>query len=93
MQLILGELRSSQGRVEIGGSISYASQEPWLFPGTVRSNILFGQPFEKQKYQEVIKACALLKDFEQLAQGDKTYVGDRGGSLSGGQCARVNLAR
>lgn len=93
LQLILGELQAMQGQVRVCGSISYASQEPWLFPGTVRSNILFGQPYDKKKYQEVTKACALLKDFEQLAQSDKTLVGDRGASLSGGQCARINLAR
>ncbi|XP_014467785.1 PREDICTED: multidrug resistance-associated protein 4-like [Dinoponera quadriceps] len=73
--------------------ISYASQEAWLFGGTVRDNILFGQPYDKTKYAQVTSVCALTKDFRQLPQGDMTIIGDRGVSLSGGQRARVNLAR
>ncbi|KAG5307336.1 MRP4 protein, partial [Acromyrmex insinuator] len=73
--------------------ISYASQEPWLFGGTVRDNILFGQPYDKARYMQVANVCALTKDFQQFPQGDMTLVGDRGVSLSGGQRARINLAR
>ncbi|XP_011877749.1 PREDICTED: multidrug resistance-associated protein 4-like isoform X1 [Vollenhovia emeryi] len=73
--------------------ISYASQEPWLFGGTVRDNILFGQPYDKARYTQVANVCALTKDFRQFPQGDMTLVGDRGVSLSGGQRARINLAR
>lgn len=79
--------------MSIGGEISYASQEPWLFAATVRNNILFGQPYEKHRYERVVKVCALTKDFQQFPQGDLTVVGDRGVSLSGGQKARINLAR
>ncbi|XP_014219727.1 multidrug resistance-associated protein 4-like [Copidosoma floridanum] len=93
LKLILGELRESSGHVQVTGSASYASQEPWLFGGSVRNNILFGAPYDKDKYDRVTKACALPKDFEQLPHGDKSLVGERGSSLSGGQCARVNLAR
>lgn len=77
----------------MNGSVSYASQEAWLFAGSVRNNILFGQPYEPKKYSEVVKVCALTKDFQQFNYGDKTLVGDRGASLSGGQRARINLAR
>ncbi|XP_012230272.1 ATP-binding cassette subfamily C member 4-like [Linepithema humile] len=73
--------------------ISYASQEPWLFGGTVRDNILFGQAYDKTRYTQVANVCALTKDFRQFPQGDMTIVGDRGVSLSGGQRARINLAR
>lgn len=93
LQAILGELKVSQGQIHINGKISYASQEPWLFTGTVQSNILFGQPYDKDRYQNVVNVCALTKDFEQLPYGDKTLVGDRGTALSGGQRARINLAR
>ncbi|XP_012537913.1 multidrug resistance-associated protein 4 isoform X2 [Monomorium pharaonis] len=93
LQAILGELKSSQGQIHIGGKISYASQEPWLFADTVRNNILFDQLYDKNKYQNVVNMCALTKDFEQLPYGDKTLVGDRGTALSGGQRARINLAR
>ncbi|XP_076757864.1 ATP-binding cassette sub-family C member 4 isoform X2 [Xylocopa sonorina] len=73
--------------------ISYASQEAWLFSGTVRENILFGQPYDKDRYMAVTKACALIKDFQQFPYGDMTNVGESGTALSGGQKARVNLAR
>ncbi|XP_070149139.1 ATP-binding cassette sub-family C member 4-like isoform X2 [Polyergus mexicanus] len=73
--------------------ISYASQEPWLFNGTVKDNILFGQPFDRIRYTEVTNVCALRKDFQQFPHGDTTIVGERGVSLSGGQRARINLAR
>ncbi|CAK9794749.1 ATP-binding cassette sub-family C member 4 [Anthophora plagiata] len=93
LQLILRELQQSHGEIRVNGSVSYASQEAWLFSGTVRNNILFGQPYDKNKYNEVVKVCALAKDFEQFNYGDKTFVGDRGAALSGGQRARINLAR
>ena len=74
-------------------SISYASQDPWLFVATVRENILFGQPYNKTRYQEVTKVCSLIRDFKQFPEGDMTIVGERGTALSGGQRARINLAR
>lgn len=90
---ILGEIDEINGQVRVNGDISYASQEAWVFGSTVRQNILFGQPYERHRYQKVIKACDLSKDFKQFSQGDQTVVGDRGSSLSGGQKARINLAR
>lgn len=94
LQLILGELLPSKGSFSLGGAtFSYASQEPWLFVGSVRQNILFGLPYDKIRYKKVIKACALVRDFEQLPSGDSTLVGERGHSLSGGQRARIGLAR
>uniref|UniRef100_A0A1L8DV41 Putative peptide exporter abc superfamily protein n=2 Tax=Nyssomyia neivai TaxID=330878 RepID=A0A1L8DV41_9DIPT len=93
IQAILGELPSSSGAIDVNGVVSYASQEPWLFSGSIRQNILFGQPMEKRRYREVVKRCALEKDFSLFANGDKTIVGERGQSLSGGQKARISLAR
>nr|ACZ64280.1 ATP-binding cassette sub-family C member 4 [Trichoplusia ni] len=94
LHLILGELKETSGTVNLGGSrISYASQEPWLFVGTVRENILFGTPYDRIRYKKVVKACALVRDFELLPHGDSTLVGERGISLSGGQRARIGLAR
>lgn len=61
--------------------------------GTVRSNILFGQPYDRERYRQVVKKCALERDFSLLPNGDRTIVGERGASLSGGQRARVGLAR
>ncbi|XP_063633563.1 ATP-binding cassette subfamily C member 4-like [Cydia splendana] len=94
LQVILGELLPSKGTVSLGGArLSYASQEPWLFVATVRQNILFGLPYDRIRYKKVVTACALVRDFELLPLGDSTLVGERGISLSGGQRARIGLAR
>lgn len=93
LNAILGEMNLIEGYVKCNGSLSYASQEAWVFGSTVRQNILFGQPYDRQRYMRAVKACALLRDFKQFPQGDQTIVGDRGSSLSGGQKARINLAR
>ncbi|KAM5288774.1 ATP-binding cassette sub-family C member 4 isoform 2-T2 [Ctenodactylus gundi] len=93
LSAVLGELPPTQGLVTVHGKVAYVSQQPWVFSGTVRSNILFGRKYEKERYEKVIKACALKKDLELLEDGDLTVIGDRGATLSGGQKARVNLAR
>lgn len=93
IQAILKELPLTSGSIQLNGELSYASQEPWLFSASVRQNILFGLPMDKPRYREVVKRCALEKDFSLLEHGDKTIVGERGTSLSGGQKARVSLAR
>uniref|UniRef100_A0A8C0LE53 ATP binding cassette subfamily C member 4 (PEL blood group) n=1 Tax=Canis lupus dingo TaxID=286419 RepID=A0A8C0LE53_CANLU len=93
LSAVLGELPRNQGLVSVHGRIAYVSQQPWVFPGTVRSNILFGKKYEKERYEKVIKACALRKDLQCLEDGDLTVIGDRGATLSGGQKARINLAR
>uniref|UniRef100_A0A665WHL2 Multidrug resistance-associated protein 4 n=1 Tax=Echeneis naucrates TaxID=173247 RepID=A0A665WHL2_ECHNA len=90
---ILGELPHEKGALKVRGQLTYAAQQPWVFPGTIRSNILFGKELEPQKYERVIRACALKRDLELLPDGDLTAIGDRGATLSGGQKARVNLAR
>ncbi|XP_026844645.1 probable multidrug resistance-associated protein lethal(2)03659 [Drosophila persimilis] len=92
IQAILGELSPEAGGVHVHGRFSYASQEPWLFNASVRDNILFGLPMDKQRYRTVVKKCALERDLE-LLHGDGTIVGERGASLSGGQRARISLAR
>uniref|UniRef100_A0A3P8RAP9 Cystic fibrosis transmembrane conductance regulator n=1 Tax=Astatotilapia calliptera TaxID=8154 RepID=A0A3P8RAP9_ASTCA len=90
---ILGELPAEKGVLRVKGQLTYAAQQPWVFPGTIRSNILFGKELNPQKYERVIRACALKRDLELLPDGDQTLIGDRGATLSGGQKARVNLAR
>ncbi|XP_036838725.1 multidrug resistance-associated protein 4 isoform X1 [Oncorhynchus mykiss] len=93
LSAILGELPHDKGVLRVKGQLTYASQQPWVFPGTIRSNILFGKELHPQKYEKVLRACALKRDMELLPDGDLTVIGDRGATLSGGQKARVNLAR
>uniref|UniRef100_A0A0P6IW43 Putative abc transporter c family member n=1 Tax=Aedes aegypti TaxID=7159 RepID=A0A0P6IW43_AEDAE len=93
LQALLKELPLESGTIVSKGKLAYVSQEPWVFAGTVRQNILFGQPMEKDRYESVVQACALIRDFEQLPHGDKTIIGERGAALSGGQKARISLAR
>lgn len=77
----------------MGGTISYASQEPWIFFGTVRQNILFGEEYVEDRYAEVLRVCALEDDLEAFPEGDLSLVGEKGVALSGGQRTRINLAR
>ncbi|KAK7908585.1 metal resistance protein YCF1 [Apiospora marii] len=93
LQSILGDLWKEKGRVEVHGNIAYVAQSPWIMNATVKENIIFGHRYDSNFYEKTVKACALLDDFTQLPDGDETVVGERGISLSGGQKARVALAR
>ncbi|KAH8370754.1 hypothetical protein KR093_004890, partial [Drosophila rubida] len=93
LNVILGEVELMQGRVELHGKLSYAPQEPWIFQASIRDNILFVEPYDEQRYRAVVHACQLDCDLALLPQGDATVVGERGISLSGGQKARISLAR
>jgi ATP-binding cassette subfamily C (CFTR/MRP) protein 4 len=93
LQVILKELEALSGTLHVKGSVSFAPQEPWIFSGTIRENILFGEKMDDARYREVINLCCLEHDLSHLSHGDNTMVGERGVKLSGGQKARVNLAR
>ncbi|ODN02105.1 Multidrug resistance-associated protein 4 [Orchesella cincta] len=93
LQALLHELPTTAGSLKINGKLAYTCQEPWIFSGSVRDNILFGLDYEYDRYHRVIQACALSKDLTLLPFQDQTLVGDRGTSLSGGQKGRINLAR
>ncbi|KAF8594789.1 hypothetical protein BDV93DRAFT_501773 [Ceratobasidium sp. AG-I] len=73
--------------------ISYCAQQPWLEHKSIKNNILFGSPFDRERYNTTLSCCALLPDLAILEDGDETEIGENGVSLSGGQKARVALAR
>lgn len=88
---LLGQMNQLSGENKVLGSISYCPQEPWLINTTLRENILFGSPFDPEKYQMVIETCALTTDLALMKSGDETEIGERGINLSGGQRQRVTL--
>ncbi|KAE9019318.1 Multidrug resistance-associated protein 1 [Phytophthora rubi] len=90
---LLGEMEKRSGTVFVGGSVAYCSQQPWIQNMTVRENILFGHRFEREKYEKVVDACALTSDLQSFPATDFTEIGERGINLSGGQQARIALAR
>ncbi|XP_058780377.1 ABC transporter C family member 13 isoform X1 [Vicia villosa] len=90
---ILGEMRLDQGSIYSNGSIAYVPQVPWILSGTVRDNILLGKSYQPERYTDTIKACALDVDISLMAGGDIAYIGEKGVNLSGGQRARLALAR
>lgn len=74
-------------------SVAYCAQEAWLVNDTIKENIVFASPFDQRRYDAVVRACALERDFAILDAGDQTMVGEKGISLSGGQKQRISLAR
>eukprot|EP00970_Alexandrium_tamarense_P001569 scaffold167_cov191-Alexandrium_tamarense.AAC.9 len=103
LSAILGEMEpidgskvfmpTKEGEVYHDNLVSYCSQSPWVVNDTLRGNILFGRPYDDDRYNEVVAACALVDDLVVLPAGDMTEIGERGINLSGGQKARVALAR
>ncbi|KAJ3127452.1 Multidrug resistance-associated protein 4 [Nowakowskiella sp. JEL0407] len=104
LHAVLGEMEKVSGNLAVrrqiteGGStrkirIAFASQSPWIASGTIKDNILFGQPYDENWFKEVITACALDTDLALLPDRENTVLGERGVTLSGGQRARLSLAR
>uniref|UniRef100_A0A8C8FKL4 Cystic fibrosis transmembrane conductance regulator n=1 Tax=Oncorhynchus tshawytscha TaxID=74940 RepID=A0A8C8FKL4_ONCTS len=93
LMMILGELVPSEGKIKHSGRISFSPQTSWIMPGTIRDNILFGLTYDEFRYTSVIKACQLEEDLALLPENDKTPLMEGGVTLSGGQRARIGLAR
>lgn len=93
LQAMLGDIWKIHGEIVLHGSVAYVAQQPWIMNATIRDNIVFGHRWDPHFYERTINACALVEDFKTLPDGDQTEVGERGISLSGGQKARVALAR
>ena len=90
---LVGEMTRNAGTVIVNGSMSLSAQQAWLVNETVKNNILFGKPFDEKKYKDILHVCCLEDDLKVLQGGDECEIGDRGINVSGGQKARISLAR
>ena len=91
---ILGEMNHTSGERNVSGTISYAPQLTCIFPDTIRANVLLGQSMDRERYDRVLRACCLDVDLNVIGgPGDMTMLGEQGVNLSGGQKARISLAR
>lgn len=90
---LIGHLHSVSGDLELGGTVAYVSQTPWILNGTVVDNILFGLQMATQRYYKAVSAAQLTKDLETMPAHERTEIGERGATISGGQKARVSLCR
>ena len=94
LQALMGELDKISGSVSpFNGMIGYCGQTPWLQSMNIRENILFSSSQEDIRYKQVLEACALTPDLATFRDGDLSNIGENGIGLSGGQKARVALAR
>ncbi|CAG2115671.1 unnamed protein product, partial [Medioppia subpectinata] len=90
---LLDEIEVTGGHRRVRGRVSYAAQESWAFNTSIAQNVTFGQPLDPKRFREVMGVCALDTDLRRLPFAEKTLVGERGVTLSGGQRARITLAR
>lgn len=94
LQALLGELDQLSGEYHrTNEMVGYCAQTSWLQSMSIRDNILFAAPYEEARYKQTLEACALLPDLANFKHGDRSMVGENGVGLSGGQRARLSLAR
>ena len=90
---IVNETTDKQTKIILNGKVSYVSQIPWIQNDTVKNNIIFHSDYDENKYKYILEICELKQDLEVLVGGDMTEIGEKGINLSGGQKARISMAR
>ncbi|XP_064487300.1 multidrug resistance-associated protein 1-like [Ornithodoros turicata] len=93
LNALLGEMKLTEGIINVSGTIAYVPQRAWIIHGTIRSNITFMKPYERHRYRRITDKCCLQNDFDIMMDKDKTEIGEKGVNLSGGQKQRISLAR
>jgi ATP-binding cassette subfamily C (CFTR/MRP) protein 4 len=89
----LDETIKRGGTQKVKGKVAYVEQEPFIFSATVADNITFGKKFNQERFDASVKAAQLESDLGNLSNGANTVIGERGINISGGQRARISLAR
>ncbi|KAJ2102682.1 ATP-binding cassette glutathione S-conjugate transporter ycf1 [Coemansia sp. S142-1] len=87
------EVEMTRGAGRLVGKIAYLEQQPRIMNDTLRANVLFGRDYDEDYYWKVLGACALIEDLEVWPNSDLTVIGKDGINISGGQRARLALAR
>ena len=96
MNAILGEVEKVNGLVAVAAlhqGFGLATQKPWIQNLSIKENITFGSTLDSSRYKAVLFACALERDLQMMSHRDDTKCGENGSCLSGGQKARLALAR
>ncbi|KAK2954208.1 Multidrug resistance-associated protein [Blattamonas nauphoetae] len=91
--ILTKEIVKTKGTVRQTGQVVFCPQSAWIMNGTVRENILMGREMDEREYEETLRVCSLQKDLKTFAAGDETAIGEKGVNMSGGQKARIQLAR
>ena len=84
---------NKEGNIQLSGKVSFVSQNSWILNDTIEQNILFFKSMDKEKYEKILSICQLKQDLQIFQKGDQTEIGEKGVNLSGGQKARLAIAR
>jgi ABC-type multidrug transport system fused ATPase/permease subunit len=93
LSALLGNMARTKGSQSLNAKVAFAGQEHWIQNISLAENVLFGSQMDEEKYADVLDASQLSQDVTKLPYADHTSIGERGINLSGGQKARVSIAR
>lgn len=93
LHALMEEAKCKTGSVKIQGNVAYVEQEPYIYSTSIKDNILFGKKYDEELFNRALEAAQLTRDIDSFAKGADTVIGERGINISGGQKARISLAR